>query len=390
MSKGSFFICADLSLRSAEDMSVLVEELESLGLFGYQQFYEDWYAGFGPPVSKPASASMLSHIKAIEKLSGEARALYDRCTVRMLDLGFNSGVGKPFSIQEDLPLAVVKRAAALSLEIRITLYQFDGNDPPASFYEWTAPKELNTPWYASFCRKQREDVARYHDPVSPSRLRRVRYRMRKPVLRVLELSAGDGETTAEFARAGHKVTSLELCPERAAKARETLSSEGLEADVRDGGLSGSDLGRDFDAVMLWSGFGFNSDAYQRELLRRIGNEWLRDERSRAFVTVFDPAWWLKQTPSTGLLQHSFSTESTYVQETSRYVMVWRDPGESDPPKMTRGLRCYSVADLRLLLEGTGLRIHAIDAGEDEHTFLAVLAREGRARTASESAVDRSW
>lgn len=355
---------------------MLVDELTSLGLFGSQQFYEDWYAGFGPPVSGPASASMLSHIKAIEKLSTEARALYDRCTVRMLDLGFNSGVGKPFSIHEDLPLSVVKRAAALSLEIRITLYQFDGNDPPASFYEWTATKELKTPWYASFCRKQREDVARYHHPVSPSRLRRVRYRMRKPGLRVLELAAGDGETTAEFARAGHKVTSLELCPDRAARARELLAGEGLEADVRYGGLSESDLGGDFDAVMLWSGFGFGDDTYQRELLRRIGNEWLRDERSRAFVTVFDPAWWLKQTPSTRHGQQPFSTESTYVQETSRYVMAWRDLSVDDPPKMTRGLRCYSVADLRLLLEGTGLRIHAIDAGEDVHTFLAVLAREG--------------
>ena len=43
-------------------------------------------------------------------------------------------------------------------------------------------------------------------------------------------------------------------------------------------------------------------------------------------------------------------------------------------RISQVLRCYTPADLRLLLDGTGLRLDAIDGFDrDEAEYLAVLA-----------------
>jgi hypothetical protein len=65
---------------------------------------------------------------------------------------------------------------------------------------------------------------------------------------------------------------------------------------------------------------------------------------------------------------------------STAVDTWWDDSEPDQ-EITQRLRCYSPADLRLLLEGTGLELHGLLAdGEtidpaDEHPGHASMLRK---------------
>lgn len=382
----SQFICADFSIASDEDMSLLVDELKALGLYGGQQFYESWYANFASPESGSAETSVLGTIKRLEKLSTGAKAMLARCSRRELSLGFNSGLS-PFALEERISAKTLKRAADLGLAIEITLYQFTAEDLPQMFYEWTTPKELDIPQFGVHSTKARYPLG--DGGVDEQHLRRVkmlRKRIRRPNLKVLDLTGGDGQTIAATAKAGHQVTAIELSLKRVEKAQALLAEQGLSADIHHGDLyEGVDLGTGFDAIFYWSGFGAGSDGQQRHLLRRAADEWLADERSRMFVQVFDPPWWAKQSPRARTSSYG-TYDAAYAYKRSRLIERWwpREEGAAcmipgATPRATRGLRCYSEADFNLLLEGTGLKIHGIELAESDHCFLAVLAKESARR-----------
>lgn len=326
----------------------------------------------GPNSCRDAAASTLSQIRALESLSPASRALLDRAKVRLLDLGFNSGT-RPFALNEVLPSSILKRAGKLSFSIQITLYRSDQDSTPFCFYEWTSHLELSDDGYKEFCGAWRNDgVNKFFSPVQ-DRMSTLKRRLRRPELRLLHLGAGEGETVLAEQEAGFLVTAIEHSSVRAEGAAAKLRDANLPADIRVGAVHSIDAGSEFDAVTVWAGFGAGSDASQRRLLRRISSEWLKDSRSRAFVNVFDPP------PSArcedpypvgfqfGRAVRHYNVSSSRLYETAklRYdsEVEWK-----------RSLRCYSIADFELLLDGTGLRLHAIEPGEDSFTFVAVLAK----------------
>lgn len=213
--------------------------------------------------------------------------------------------------------------------------------------------------------------------------------------RLLELGCGYGNTAAAFADAGHAVVAVELTDraDYAAAHEKRLGPERLQI-VRGDFYTQAFEGR-FDAVTYWNGFGIGTDADQRRLLRRIASEWLAPGGT-ALVDVYNPVVWaswngdvelLRPNPARGY-RHELQQQVAFDPVTATAVDTWWDTAEPDR-RITQRLRCYSPADLRLLLEGTGLALtgvvvggepvdlaadHSGDAGwlRDHYEYTAVL------------------
>lgn len=187
--------------------------------------------------------------------------------------------------------------------------------------------------------------------------------------RILDLGAGPGRTVAALADQGHSVVGVELNPTDATYARELLKSPRkgevtfLEADFYTVELEGL-----FDVVTCWQVFGLGSDADQRRLLRRISQEWLAPKGS-VLLDVYNPAgpardagreW--KLAPLSGVPGSVEMIERCqYDSIQGRWIDEW-EPTAHREDALAQTLRCYTPADLLLLLEGTGLRLERVEIG----------------------------
>jgi SAM-dependent methyltransferase len=201
-------------------------------------------------------------------------------------------------------------------------------------------------------------------------------------LRVLELGAGYGTTAAATAAAGHDVTAVEISD------RVEFAAAGTFTLVHDDFYRVRLAGR-FDVVTYWNGFGVGSDDDQRVLLRRIAGEWLRPG-GVALIDIFNPFVWARWNgeeehrlprPEEGY-EYELFERTTFDPVTCTAYDTWWEAGHPDD-RITQALRCYSPADLKLLLDGTGLRLAGLvggDAGllQDSHEYQAVLRHDGSA------------
>ena len=187
--------------------------------------------------------------------------------------------------------------------------------------------------------------------------------------RILDLGAGPGHTAAALADLGHTVIAVELNPTDASYARELLDLprqgrlEFLEADFYTVELQGK-----FDVVTCWQVFGLGTDADQRRLLKRVAGEWLAPDGS-VILDVYHPAgpardagkeWHLQ--PLEGVPGSVEMIERCHYDPVQgRWIDEWQPV--ADPQKgLAQTLRCYTPADLLLLLEGTGLEVSCVEMG----------------------------
>jgi SAM-dependent methyltransferase len=194
-------------------------------------------------------------------------------------------------------------------------------------------------------------------------------------MRVLELGAGSGFTAAALAAVGHDVVAIDLidaCVRSIARLAVQVGAGSLRA-IQDDFYS-VDLDERFDLVCYFDGFGIGTDDDQRRLLRRIAT-WLAPGGC-ALLDVFTPWYWAKLAgtveefpPGSGV-----SYEEGFDAGGCRMVeRMWlQDEGKS---AVRQSLRCYSPADLRLLLEPTELTLVEIEAYEDEQHRLQVPLAE---------------
>ena len=185
--------------------------------------------------------------------------------------------------------------------------------------------------------------------------------------RILELGAGSGRTAAAMADLGHTVVAVELNPTDVQYAQELLNvpRQGsltiLEADFFAVELEGH-----FDVVCCWQCFGTGSDADQRRLLRRIAHEWLAPGGS-ALIDVYSP---IKPARDAGTEVRLAPLEGVpgsveiinrchFDPVHCRWIDEWQPTAEPDKA-LAQTVRCYTPADLILLLEGTGLRLKRIE------------------------------
>ncbi len=203
-------------------------------------------------------------------------------------------------------------------------------------------------------------------------------------LRILELGCGCGNTVAAMSAAGHHVVGVEISdradfsPQFAEQLAPT--SRIVKADFYRVALDGR-----FDVVTYWNGFGVGSDSDQRTLLRRIADEWLADGGT-ALIDVANPFVWARwhgvqehhaAQPDAGY-DFDLTERTTFDPVTCRARDTWWITDRPDE-RWTQTIRCYTPADLRRLLEATGLSLAEIvvagdrvDVAEHGHHDVAVL------------------
>jgi SAM-dependent methyltransferase len=184
-------------------------------------------------------------------------------------------------------------------------------------------------------------------------------------LRILELGSGTGTTAAALAVAGHDVVVIELLGELAAYTQELASVvTGGSLRAFPGDFYEIEPPGSFDVVTYFDGFGIGNDVDQRRLLRRIVR-WLVPG-GRALIDVFVPWHWKgragneEEFPTGSGVHYLDGFDADGCRMTER---MWRVGHEDDG--VTQSLRCYSPADLRLLLEGTGLSLLDVEPFTDE-------------------------
>ncbi len=203
-------------------------------------------------------------------------------------------------------------------------------------------------------------------------------------LRLLELGAGSGQAAAAAAVAGLEVTAVELVPALAAVARrlaaaldaggsaavfgkgEALPAAGdgdktLPASGRllvlEGDFYAIDPGPPFDLIAYWDGFGIGTDEAQRQLLRAI-HGWLAPG-GKALIEVYTPWYWAAAAGRSQQLAEGTFRRYGFDADGCRMLDRWWEEGREDEA-VVQSLRCYSPADLRLLLDGTGLRLEHVE------------------------------
>jgi len=177
---------------------------------------------------------------------------------------------------------------------------------------------------------------------------------------ILELGAGGGQFSVAAARAGHFVTALEIEPGFVSHIRELAQMNHLEnLQIKEGDFYEVEFEQTFDLICYWDGFGTGSDELQKQLLVNI-KSWLSESGS-ALIDIYTPWYWA--TKACGVTQKigNVVREYGFDFEASCLLDTW---WHSDNPnrKTTQCLRCYSPADMNLLLAGLDLEINAIYPG----------------------------
>lgn len=178
--------------------------------------------------------------------------------------------------------------------------------------------------------------------------------------RILELGGGGGQTSIALAKAGHEITMIELLEASAEHARRLAKEHGVHLTVLQGDFYKFQLAQTFDAVVYFDSFGIGTDAEQRRLLQRVGQEWLV-QGGQALIEVGTPWYWGGTANGRQMDLGACWREYGFEYHESRLVDRWWR--KTDPKTVvSQSLRCYHPADLRLLLEGTGLRLSQIESG----------------------------
>jgi SAM-dependent methyltransferase len=215
--------------------------------------------------------------------------------------------------------------------------------------------------------------------------------------RVLELGCGYGTTACAMAQAGHTVTGVEIS-DRVRFAEQFVRDTDRLTIINDDFYSVT-LPRASDIVTYWNGFGVGSDADQRRLLRRSAADWLQPG-GITLIDIFNPFVWAgwdgaddspRADPRLGY-RHDLSQHIEFDPTTSSAIDTWWET--ADPRRrFTQTLRCYTPADLQILLENSGLQLHGIVVGDgiidlprepsrfasllnDHHEYVAILRNAG--------------
>ena len=174
--------------------------------------------------------------------------------------------------------------------------------------------------------------------------------------RVLELGAGGGQFAVAARMQGHAVTAIELVPAAARRIQALAGEHTARVRVINGDFYTVDAGGPFDLVCYWDGFGIGADEDQRALLRRVAG-WLAPGGA-ALVEAYTPWYWARHA---GFTRRAPGYVQTYDfdADTCTLLDTYAPEGEA---AQTQRLRCYSPADLRLLLQGTGVTVQDVWPG----------------------------
>ncbi|MCB0184195.1 MAG: class I SAM-dependent methyltransferase [Caldilineaceae bacterium] len=177
--------------------------------------------------------------------------------------------------------------------------------------------------------------------------------------RILELGAGGGQNAAACADVGHTIVAVELVPRLAEHAQMLATAQPqrkmtvINANFFDISLEGR-----FDLICYWDGFGIGTDADQRRLLLRMAT-WLEPNGS-VLMDIGTP-WYAASVDGRGWAVGEGERRYSFDADGCRWEDTWWPKGHPERSVM-QTTRCYSPADLRMLLEGTGLQLQRVKPG----------------------------
>jgi SAM-dependent methyltransferase len=224
---------------------------------------------------------------------------------------------------------------------------------------------MDASWVRAFYAKQDEWVGISRDPITDMHRRNadlVRRLAGGRIGRVLELGAGGGQNAAALADLGYSVTAVELVASATENAL-VLAAQPRQGQLRVivGDFYEVELPDRYDIVCYWDGFGVGSDDDQRRLLRRIAG-WLVPG-GFALIEVYTPWYW------SGIARSGMAGRETqfggvcrrygFDADGSRMLDTWWPVGR-EAEAVSQSLRCYSPADLQLLLKDTGLSLESVE------------------------------
>jgi SAM-dependent methyltransferase len=179
--------------------------------------------------------------------------------------------------------------------------------------------------------------------------------------RLLELGAGTGETAGFLAAAGYSITAVDLSARNFKLLTEVSKKYPGVIPIQGDFLTAAIPGK-FDAVCLFETFGMGSDADQRHLLQRIAGEWLLPD-GVVLMDVYHPFGPVKCAGNEHLLDRlegvpgsvDMTERSTFDPVLCRWIDEW-EPVQNKKAMRRQSVRCYTPADLLLLLETTPFKV----------------------------------
>ncbi|MEM7112850.1 MAG: class I SAM-dependent methyltransferase [Chloroflexota bacterium] len=176
---------------------------------------------------------------------------------------------------------------------------------------------------------------------------------------ILELGAGGGHNAAAAADLGHIVYAIEMVPAAAQRAQNLASdSRAGEMVVIEGDFYEISLPQQFDVVCYWDGFGIGNDQEQRRLLKRVAS-WLKPDGC-AIIECYTP-WYAASVVGKQWQVGDAIRRYDFDARHCRWLDTWWSINDAED-KVQQSLRCYSPADLQLLLQGTGLSLQSVLPG----------------------------
>ena len=121
------FLNIDLDIESDKDASLIVEEFGDRVSVMRNEFYEGKYnASFETPYSHE-NQIIEEYSALVNGLSPSAKELWNNCTKRVFDFGYESGE-KPNGFHSNISNESIKKLAALNGSLVVTIYPPDPED----------------------------------------------------------------------------------------------------------------------------------------------------------------------------------------------------------------------------------------------------------------------
>lgn len=179
--------------------------------------------------------------------------------------------------------------------------------------------------------------------------------------KILELGGGRGYFAVAAAKLGYEVTVIELAENAVQYIYQLAKQEGVLSKIT---IIHEDfykaiLTEQYDVVCYWDGFGIGDDQEQQVLLKRI-HRWLRPGGT-VLIDIYTPWYWAKISGETMQIEERLFRKYDFDAINCRMIdSWWKESRQTE--KVTQSLRCYSPADLEMLISGIPLTLTQCEPG----------------------------